>query len=55
MGPISLNSSMLEDDQRALYEGRLDFSFHAGFGRAFSESFPCVTEASLPDIGVNLT
>ncbi len=27
MGPITLNTSMLEDGQTPLYEGRLDFSF----------------------------
>ena len=55
MGLISLNFSVLDNGQRALYEGRLDFSFHVGFGRAFSESFSCITEGGLPDVGVNLT
>ena len=52
MGPISLNTSMLEDGQRALY--RLDFSFNWHVSRTFSKSFPCVDEAGLPDIQINL-
>ena len=54
MGPISLNTSMLEDGQRALYEGRLDFSFNWHVSRTFSKSFPCVQEDGLPDIQINL-
>ena len=54
MGPISLNTSMLEDGQTPLYEGRLDFSFDWNISRTFSKSFPCVQEDGLPDIQINL-
>ncbi len=54
VGPITLNTSMLEDGQQALYEGRLDFSFNYGSELNISDDFPCITEEGLPDVGVNL-
>ncbi len=54
MGPITLNTSMLEDGKTPLYEGRLDFSFNYGSELNISDDFPCITEEGLPDVGVHL-
>ncbi len=54
MGPITLNTSMLEDGKTPLYEGRLDFSFNYGSEWNISDDFPCITKEGLPDVGVHL-